>query len=156
MEDFTPWKLGSIKRSKHGFGACTDTFSWYFFQLIVLLKLDFNFSSNLILSWVDKVTTGTYSYVSVIANVVAFVSLDNTHLLDQVKMRLISQLIKDISRILQKLLKYFNGTIISTFSVLQSAVLPVIFCLNLNEWLLLAAWKLAINSNESVQVSLSL
>ena len=34
------------------------------------------------------------------------------HSLDQVKKILISKLINDISRVLQKLLKYFNGTII--------------------------------------------
>ena len=32
-------------------------------------------------------------FLSVIANVVVFVSLDDTHFLDQVKIRLISQLI---------------------------------------------------------------
>ena len=31
---------------------------------------------------------------------------------DQVRIRLISQLINDISRVLQRLLKYFNGTLI--------------------------------------------
>ena len=57
----------------------------------------------------------------------------------QVKTRLISQLIKEISRVLQKFLNYFNSTIISTFFVLPATVIPVIFCLNLNESLLLAA-----------------
>ena len=47
-------------------------------------------------------------------------------------MTLISQLINDISRVLQKLLKYFNGTIILTNLPLAS-VSPVIFCLNLNK-----------------------
>ena len=51
---------------------------------------------------------------------------------DHVKMRLISQLISGISRVLQKLVKYFNGTAISTFFVLPSAgVFPVIFILDL-------------------------
>ena len=54
-------------------------------------------------------------------------------------MRLISQLIKSFSRVLKKLLKYFNGTIISIFFAPPSAVLPVILCLNLKEALLLAA-----------------
>ena len=55
-------------------------------------------------------------------------------------MRLISQLIKDISRVLQRLLKYFNGTIISTS----------FFCLNLIESLLiLPVGKLAIASLSS-------
>ena len=37
----------------------------------------------------------------------------------------------------KKLLKYFNGTIILTASIPSSPVEPVIFCLNLNETLLL-------------------
>ena len=113
------------------------------FQLIVLLKPDFNCYNSFALPWVDKVTARTKRFVSVVSNVV-FVSLENTHFSDQVKMRLISQLIKDISRVLQKLLKYFNGTTISTFFVPPAAVLPVIFCLNLNEALLSAVQKLAI------------
>ena len=40
-----------------------------------------------------------------------------------------------ISRVHQKLLKYFNGTIISIFFVLPSAgVFPVIFALGLNDF----------------------
>ena len=65
--------------------------------------------------------------VSVIANVVSIVSLDNTHLSDQVKMRLSSQIVKGISRVFQKLLKHSNDTIISTSFVPPSAILPVIF-----------------------------
>ena len=53
---------------------------------------------------------------------------------DHVKTRLISQLINDISRVLEKLLKYFNVTIISTSFVLPSArVFSVIFVLDLND-----------------------
>ena len=62
-----------------------------------------------------------------------------TNFSDQVKMKLVSQLIKGISRVLQKLLKYFNCTILSTSFLPLAAVLPVIFCLNLNEALLSAA-----------------
>ena len=40
-----------------------------------------------------------------------------TQFLDHVKLRLISQLNKGIYRVLQKSLKYFSGTIISTFLV---------------------------------------
>ena len=48
--------------------------------------------------------------------------------------KLTSQLINDISRVLQKLLKNFNGTITSTSFVLPSAgVFPVIFILDLND-----------------------
>ena len=49
------------------------------------------------------------------------------------KITLISQVIKVISRVLQKLLKYFDGTAILTSFVLPSAgILPVIFILGLN------------------------
>ena len=49
-------------------------------------------------------------------------------------MRLISQLINGISRVLQKLLKYFNGTAISTSFVLPAAgVFHVILILNLDD-----------------------
>ena len=58
-------------------------------------------------------------------------------------MILILELITDISRVLQKLLKYFNSIIISTLFVSLPAVLAVIFCLNLRKAFLLAAWKLA-------------
>ena len=44
-----------------------------------------------------------------------FVSVDNTYLSDEVKMRLMSHLSKSISRVLQKLLECFNGTTISTY-----------------------------------------
>ena len=53
--------------------------------------------------------------MSVIANVVGWFAAvldDKIHFVGQVKIRLISQLTKDISRVLQKLLRYFNDTII--------------------------------------------
>ena len=60
-----------------------------------------------------------------------------THVDDQVKMRLISQLIKGISRVLQKLLKYFDYTaILTSFVLLAAGVFPVIFSLDLNDALL--------------------
>ena len=65
------------------------------------------------MSWVDKVTTGTYSFVSVIANFPSPEELVIAQSLDQIKRRLSLQLINGISRVLQKLLKYFNGTIFS-------------------------------------------
>ena len=39
--------------------ANNSGFDRYLFQLIVLLKPDFNCGNNFALSWVDKVTTGT-------------------------------------------------------------------------------------------------
>ena len=70
----------------------------------------------------------------VISNVPAPVELVMAHVDGHVKIKLTSQLIKGISRVLQKLLKYFNGTIISTFFSLPAAgVFPVIFILDLND-----------------------
>ena len=84
--------------------------------------------------------------VSVIMNVAPWFAIlvdTTTQFADQVKMRLTSQLIKGISRVLQKLLKYFNGTIISTLSISpSSSVWPVIFALELNESVALASLKL--------------
>ena len=49
-------------------------------------------------------------------------------------MRLISQLINDFLRVLQKLLKYFNGTATWTYFVLPAAgVVPDILILYLND-----------------------
>ena len=62
-----------------------------------------------------------------------------TQFADQVKIRLTSQLIKYISRFLHKLLKYFNGTIISTFFIYPS--LLVWSDLKLNESVTLATLK---------------
>ena len=42
----------------------------------------------------------------------------------------------NVVRVLQKLLKYFNGTFASTSFVSQSPVSPVLFCLKLNKVLL--------------------
>ena len=65
-----------------------------------------------------------------------------TQFADQVKISSTPQLIKGISRVLQKLLKYFNGTTISVpFISPSSLVLPVIFVLNLDESVVLVAVK---------------
>ena len=93
----------------------------------------------LLSSSVDKVTTGTYNFLSVIWNV-AFVEVSilsvgckvglaveleffavcviisvKTPFSGYVKIRFITQLINTISNVLQKLLKCFNGTMISRF-----------------------------------------
>ena len=82
----------------------------------------------------QKVCLLLFTFVSVIANLPAPVELVITQVDDHVKMRLTSQLIKGISRVLQKLLKYFNGTVISTyFSLPAAGVFPVIFILDLND-----------------------
>ena len=76
-----------------------------------------------------------------------------TQFADHVKISSTSQLIKDISRVLQKLLKYFNRTIISTLSILPSLpVLPVIFVLKLNKSVALAPLKSTISPSSSTAV----
>ena len=57
------------------------------------------------------------------------------------KQRVISQLTKGISSVLEKLLRYFNRTIILTSFVLLFPVCPVVSRSNLNETLLLSAGK---------------
>ena len=53
---------------------------------------------------------------------------------DHINMRLILQLISDISKVLQKLLKYLNGTnILATFVLPSALVFLDIFTLNLND-----------------------
>ena len=52
---------------------------------------------------------------------------------EQFKSRVTSQFINCVSRVLQKLLKYFNGTTIFTFAVPGLLVLSVIFYLNLSD-----------------------
>ena len=60
-------------------------------------------------------------------------------------MRLTLQLVNGVSRVLQKLLRYFNGTIISTsFSLPPAGVFPVIFILDLND---LKSVKLSFHSS---------
>ena len=104
------------------------------FQLVTLLKPDLNCYNNFSLSSVDKVTTGTYKFVPVILNFPSPRELIITQFVDHIKFELTPQLIKGISRVLQKLLKYFNGTIISTsFPLPLSGVFPVIFILDLND-----------------------
>ena len=80
-----------------------------------------------------KLPKGHKSFVSVILNFVAPVAEEIILSSDQVEKRLISQLINGISIVLQKLLKYFNGTAISTsFVSLAPGTFPVILILNLN------------------------
>ena len=95
----------------------------------------------------DKVTTGTYNFVSVILNVApdgatiagsasaSAVISAKTQFLDQVRIISTSQLINGISKFLQKLLKYFNGITTSTFvnESLPCGVFPTILVLYLKD-----------------------
>ena len=119
----------------------------YLYHFTVILNPDFNCSNNLLLFSADKVTTGTYNLQSVISNFAsvgdsiaaigglgcgsgAFLKAlpTSTHSLYQDKINVISQLINGISKLLQKLPNYFNGTAISTssFSNSPAAKLPTI------------------------------
>ena len=51
---------------------------------------------------------------------------------DQVRIRLIWQLIKDVSRVLQKLRKHFKGKTVVTFIITSLLVLSINLDLNLN------------------------
>ena len=106
----------------------------HFWPIFIPLKVfflnpDLNCFKSVLSFSVDKVTTGTYNFASVILNVAfvgalvatlvlpaVFVLISvKTQFLDQVKIKDTSQLIKGISKVFQKLLKYFNGATISLF-----------------------------------------
>ena len=92
------------------------------------------------LYWVDKVTTGTLSFKSVILSSgtwFAAVPAAIIHYSDHFTWRLISQLIDSILHVVQKLHRYFNGTIISIIFIPSFLSFPAICCLNLNNILLL-------------------
>ena len=88
-----PKPFGLIKKSKYGFGAFNvSIFEWYLFPLIVRLNPDFNCCNSFTLSRANDVTTGTKSFVLVIANVITwFAAASNiTQFGEQARMRLIS------------------------------------------------------------------
>ena len=91
----------------------------------------FSGCNNFAWSCVDKGTTGMYISVPVISNVPSHVEQVITQFADQRNIRFISHLISDISRVLQKWLKYFNGAAVSTSLLLTPGVLPFVFTLNL-------------------------
>ena len=70
-------------------------------------------------------------FVSVIVNVGSWLAIGASvieHTADHVRMKLISQLINGISKVLLKLLKYFNGTLFLTLFAPLSPIFPAIFC----------------------------
>ena len=110
----------------------------YLFHIISLVNPDFNLVNNLILSSLDKVTTGTYNLQSFIASVAPVVvpfttggpastclysKLVITQFLFHFSSKNISQLINGMFNALQKLPKYFNGIANST------SYLPTLFAL---------------------------
>ena len=103
--------------------------------MIFILDSCDNCCDSFALYWVDKVTNGTWSFVSVILNIAAWfeAALHIAQLLDQVSMRLASELMNHILRFLQKLLKYFNGAIIWRAFIPKLPVEPVTSSLYLNK-----------------------
>ena len=86
---------------------------------ILLLKSSFNCSNSFALSVVDRVTSETYSFcISYFKHCcLSSGALESiAHSLHQFNIRFTSQLISSISKILQKLLRHFNGTILLTFA----------------------------------------
>ena len=75
---------------------------------------------------------------------------------DQFRSRVSSQSIKDISRVLQKLLKYFNGIIVSIFFVPLLPVWPVIFPSRLKESVVALASVKSVIAQSSFTVDTSL
>ena len=115
----------------------------YLFHFIDLLNPDFNCSNNLLSFSTDKVTTGTYNLQSVISNfalvgkLIRFAAAagrplkalpTSTHSLYQDETNVISQLFNGMSKLLQKLPKYFNGIamLTSSFSSSPASRLPII------------------------------
>ena len=83
---------------------------------MLFLNTELRCCNNFALSLVDKVTAGEKRFISVLPNAVAsFAALDDK---TQFPVRLILRLISDIARVPQKILKYFNGIVLSTFFVL--------------------------------------
>ena len=72
-------------------------------------------------------------FVSVIANISTWLLIKASiikQFADQIRIRLISQLVNGISSVLQKLLKQFNGILLSIFCVPSFSVLPSVFVLH--------------------------
>ena len=111
----------------------------HLFHFIVILNPDFNCSNSLLSISANKVTTGTYNLQSVISNFASVGELiaaaggplkalpTSTHSLYQDKINVASQLIYGMSKLPQKLPKYFNGmAIVTSFSSSPASKLPVI------------------------------
>ena len=135
----TPWKLGSIKKTKYRFCSWIVILDWYLLQLIVSIIL--HYPEKIKLRLEHKI-----SYYLLYYFIYCFVLLTidllqyqwrRGKLFDQVDIRLTSQLISGISSVLQNILRYFNGSIILTSFVPLFPVFPVICCLNLSEILLI-------------------
>ena len=107
--------------------VCVVISDLYLFEEIVLLNIYFIYFKNFILSLIDKVRTATWSLALFIWNVapVVYIAFNRLspltpgiidmsdiiiHSFDHDKWSSVLQLIKDKSKNLQKILKYFSGT----------------------------------------------
>ena len=92
-------------------------------------RKSFSISDNIVIFYfcLKKLQLELETFSSVIANVISPAELAITQVNDQVKIRLISQLIKGIARVLQKLLKYLNGTTTLNLLYYRQHVLFLLF-----------------------------
>ena len=75
------------------------------------------------------------NFVFRFSNFVFPIAEEITQSSDQVRLRLSLQLIKSISKVFQKWVKYFNGTAIGTYFELPSAgVSPAIVVFDFSDW----------------------
>ena len=116
---------------KLSFLSPVDICDLYLFHIISLVNPDFKLVNNLISSFLDKVTTGTYNLQSFIASVAPVEAPSNTgggpastsllsklvitQFLLHFNSKDTSQLIYGMFNALQKLPKYFNGIANSIF-----------------------------------------
>ena len=113
------------------------SFAICIYSILVLLNPDFNCSKGFVSFSFEKVTTGTYNFVSVYLNfgpdgptiaglAAASTAISaKTQFLDQVKINSTSQLISGIFKLLQKLLQYFKG--IASFAFVNESLSSGVF-----------------------------
>ena len=107
-----------------------NSFVVFLFSLFALYSFKSDLSNpllrsfdNFLLSLVDKVTTGTYNFVSEIVGLASSLitfsvpPVERTQYLVHLSFNSIFQLINGISSDLQKLLKYFNGTAVAFLKI---------------------------------------
>ena len=104
--------------------AISSTLSYILRSLLSMDKKVFSISHNIVICYfylLKKIFLSSSFLKDKTKSLFTPWKLGSIGFSDQFRMRLISQLIKIISRVLQKLLMYFNVTAISTFFLLPSA-----------------------------------
>ena len=88
-----------------------------------------------LIKWKLKHRVLSSNYVFKFSNFVFPIAEEITQSSAQVRLRLSLKLIKSISKVFQKLLKYFNGIAIGTsFQLLSAGVFPVMIILDFMDW----------------------